>query len=99
MTDRLPRQEKPVGGVLSFISERSTVMTIIEKDGKLTIALEGRIDTGNAAQTEKEIFDAVGGRKDDTVASGNKVFDFSTLSYYSSVSEQTTSMHITDIGY
>ena len=38
-------------------------MTINEKDGKLTIFLEGRIDTNNAAQTESELFAAVGGVK------------------------------------
>ena len=48
-------------------------MTINEKDGKLTIALEGRIDTNNAAQTEKEIFDAVGGRTDDIIIDAEKL--------------------------
>ncbi len=48
-------------------------MVINEKDGKLTIALEGRIDTNNAAQTEKEIFDAVGGRKDDIIIDAEKL--------------------------
>ena len=36
-------------------------MTINNKDGKMIIALEGRIDTNNAAQTESEIFAAVDG--------------------------------------
>ena len=53
-------------------------MTINEKDGKLTIALEGRIDTNNAAQTEKEIFDAVEGK------TGEIVIDAEKLEYISS---------------
>ena len=48
-------------------------MTINEKDGKLTIALEGRIDTNNAAQTEKEIFDAVGNKTADIIIDAEKL--------------------------
>ncbi|MBR1740657.1 MAG: STAS domain-containing protein [Lachnospiraceae bacterium] len=53
-------------------------MKINEKDGKLTVFLEGRIDTNNAAQTEKEIFDAMEGK------SGDIVIDAEKLEYISS---------------
>ena len=36
-------------------------MTINEQNGKLTVALEGRIDTNNAPQVGKEIFGAAEG--------------------------------------
>ena len=36
-------------------------MTINEQNGKVTVALEGRIDTNNAPQAEKEIFGAAEG--------------------------------------
>lgn len=54
-------------------------MTMIEKDGKIIISLEGRIDSNNAAQTEKEIFDVLG-------TNGNKeiIFEAGKLSYISS---------------
>ena len=48
-------------------------MNINEKDGKLTIALEGRIDTNNAAQTEKEIFDAIGDKTADIIIDAEKL--------------------------
>lgn len=48
-------------------------MTINEKDGNLTIFLEGRIDTNNAAQTEKELFDAVGDKTDDIIIDAEKL--------------------------
>jgi uncharacterized protein (TIGR02172 family) len=52
---------------------------MIEKDGKIIISLEGRIDSNNAAQTEKEIFDVLG-------TNGNKeiIFEAGKLSYISS---------------
>ena len=53
-------------------------MTVNEKDGKVTIALEGIIHINNAAQTEKELFDAV---KDKT---GEIVIDAKKLDYISS---------------
>ena len=48
-------------------------MTVIEKDGKTTIALEGRIDTNNAAQTESEIFAAVEGKIGDIIIDAEKL--------------------------
>ena len=48
-------------------------MTVIEKDGKTTIALEGRIDTNNAAQTESEIFAAVEGKTGDIIIDAEKL--------------------------
>ena len=48
-------------------------MTVIEKDGKTTIALEGRIDTNNAAQTESEIFAAVEGKIGDIIIDAKKL--------------------------
>ncbi|MBQ9382777.1 MAG: phosphotransferase [Ruminiclostridium sp.] len=48
-------------------------MTINEKDGKITVALDGRIDTKNAPQTEKELFDAVEGRTGDIVIDAEKL--------------------------
>ena len=48
-------------------------MTINEKNGKLTICLEGRIDTNNAAQTEKEIFGAVGEKLEDIIIDAEKL--------------------------
>ena len=53
-------------------------MTVNEKDGKVTIALEGIIHINNAAQTEKELFDAV---KDKT---GEIVIDAEKVEYISS---------------
>ena len=47
------------------------------ENNTLTIFLEGRIDTSNAAQTEKEIFDAAGSRTD-------IVIDAAKLDYISS---------------
>ena len=58
--------------------ERSTSMTINKKDGKMIIALEGRIDTNNAPQTEKEIFGAVEGK------AGDIIIDAAKLEYISS---------------
>lgn len=48
-------------------------MIINEKNGKLTIALEGRIDTNNAAQTESEIFAAVEGKTEDIIIDAEKL--------------------------
>ena len=48
-------------------------MTVNEKDGKVTIALEGRIDTNNAAQTEKEMFEAVEGKTGDITIDAEKL--------------------------
>ena len=48
-------------------------MTISEKDGKIIIALEGRIDTNNAAQTESEIFAAVEGKTEDIIIDAEKL--------------------------
>ena len=48
-------------------------MRTTTENNTLTIFLEGRIDTGNAAQTEKEIFDAVGGRTDDIIIDAEKL--------------------------
>ena len=53
-------------------------MNTNETNGKLTVFLEGRIDTNNAAQTEKEIFDAV---RDKT---GEIIIDAAKLEYISS---------------
>ena len=53
-------------------------MTINEQNGKVTIALEGRIDTNNALQTEKEIFGALEGK------SGDIIIDAAKLEYISS---------------
>ena len=52
--------------------------TVSEQDGKLTVSLEGRIDTNNAAQTEREIFGAVEGR------TGEIIIDAAKLEYISS---------------
>ena len=54
------------------------LMTINEQNGKVTIALEGRIDTNNAPQTEKEIFGAVEGK------AGDIIIDAAKLEYISS---------------
>ncbi len=54
-------------------------MTINEKEGTLIISLDGRIDTNNAAQTEKEIFDAIESSGTDKVQ-----FDAAKLEYISS---------------
>ncbi|MBO6302474.1 MAG: anti-sigma factor antagonist [Ruminiclostridium sp.] len=48
-------------------------MTINEKNGKLIIFLEGRIDTNNAAQTENEIFGAVEGKTGDIIIDAEKL--------------------------
>ena len=53
-------------------------MIVNEKDGKTVIALEGRVDTNNAAQTENEIFGALEGR------SGEIIIDAQKLEYISS---------------
>ncbi len=52
-------------------------MLITENEGKLILSLEGRIDTNNAAQFEKEIIDAIGNSKDIS-------FDAENLDYISS---------------
>jgi len=49
------------------------------KNGELVIALEGRIDSNNAAQTEKEVFDVVNGNAHTTLT-----LDLSALEYISS---------------
>ena len=54
-------------------------MTLNNKDGKMIIALEGRIDTNNAAQTESEIFAAVDG-----VSGADIIIDAEKLEYISS---------------
>ncbi len=54
------------------------LMTINEQNGKVTIALEGRIDTNNAPQTEKEIFGALEGK------TGDIIIDAAKLEYISS---------------
>jgi len=43
-------------------------MNINEKDGKVIISLEGRIDSNNAAQIEKEVFDVFGANEDKEIA-------------------------------
>ncbi|MCR4605655.1 MAG: STAS domain-containing protein, partial [Eubacterium sp.] len=48
-------------------------------DGKLVISLEGRIDTNNASETEKSLFEAVEGHSDEEV-----ILDASGLEYISS---------------
>ncbi|MBR1796988.1 MAG: anti-sigma factor antagonist [Clostridiales bacterium] len=48
-------------------------MTINNKDGKLTICLDGRIDTKNAAQTESELFAAVEAKTEDIVIDAEKL--------------------------
>ncbi len=48
-------------------------------DGKLVISLEGRIDTNNASETEKSLFEAVEGHSEEEV-----VMDASGLEYISS---------------
>ena len=48
-------------------------MRITENEGKLTVYLEGRIDTNNAPQVEKEICDAVGSRSSDIVIDAEKL--------------------------
>lgn len=54
-------------------------MNINEKEGKIIISLEGRIDSNNAAQIEKEIFDAFGANESKEAA-----FDAAELEYISS---------------
>ncbi len=54
-------------------------MTINEKDGRIIISLEGRIDSNNAAQTEKDIFDIFGANEGKEIT-----FDADKLSYISS---------------
>ena len=54
-------------------------MKSTENNGKLIIALEGRIDTNNAAETEKEIFDIMGQHEGKDI-----VFDAKDLEYISS---------------
>ncbi len=49
------------------------------ENNTLSIFLEGRIDTNNAAQTEKDIFDAIGNS-----GSGDILFDAEKLEYISS---------------
>ncbi len=48
-------------------------MTTNEENGKVTIRLEGRIDTNNAPQTEKEIFGAVEGKTADITVDAEKL--------------------------
>ena len=54
-------------------------MTINNKNGQMILALEGRIDTNNAAQTENEIFAAVEGAN-----GAEPVIDAQKLEYISS---------------
>ncbi len=54
-------------------------MRIIENEGKLTVYLEGRIDTNNAPQVEKDIFAAIGQDKEKPVT-----IDAEKLEYISS---------------
>ena len=54
-------------------------MTINEKNGKVIISLEGRIDSNNAAQVEKDVFDVFGANEGKDVE-----FDASKLDYISS---------------
>ena len=49
------------------------------ENNKLSIFLEGRIDTNNAAQTEKDIFDAIGNSGSEEI-----IFDAENLEYISS---------------
>ena len=56
-------------------------MRTATENNTLTVFLEGRIDTNNAAQTEKEISDAVNGRGEDVQ---NIVIDAEALEYISS---------------
>lgn len=51
-----------------------------ENNGTLTIALEGRIDSNNAAETEKRLFERIEGRKEDSVIE----LDAEALEYISS---------------
>ena len=48
-------------------------MRITENEGKTTFYLEGRIDTNNAPQVEKEIFDAIEGKTSDIVIDAEKL--------------------------
>lgn len=48
-------------------------MTINEKNGMVTIVLDGRIDTNNAPQAEKEIFGAVEGKTSDIIIDAAKL--------------------------
>ena len=48
-------------------------MRITENEGKLTLYPEGRIDTNNAPQVEKEIFDAIAGKTSDIVIDAEKL--------------------------
>lgn len=54
-------------------------MKVTENNGTAIIILEGRIDTNNAAQAEKEIFDVL-----NTHSGGDIVFDAAKLEYISS---------------
>ena len=54
-------------------------MNIYEKDGKMVIELNGRIDTNNASAVEKEIMDAL-----NTNAEKEPIFDAENLTYISS---------------
>ena len=54
-------------------------MNINEKDGKVIISLEGRIDSNNATQIEKEVFDVFGANEGKEIA-----FDAGKLNYISS---------------
>lgn len=54
-------------------------MNVSEKDGNVVIFLEGRIDSGNALQVEKEIFGLI-----DEYAEKDIVFDAEKLDYISS---------------
>lgn len=53
-------------------------MKTVNENGTLTIFLDGRIDTNNAAQTETEIFEAVGDKPE------NVIIDAENLEYISS---------------
>ncbi len=48
-------------------------MNTNESNGVLTVFLEGRVDTNNAAQTEAELFEAVGGRTQGVVIDAAKL--------------------------
>lgn len=54
-------------------------MKTIVENNTLTVCLEGRIDTNNAAQTEKGIFDAIGNSGSEDI-----IFDAEKLEYISS---------------
>lgn len=51
----------------------------MKMDGKVIISLEGKIDSNNAAQIEKEVFDVFGANEGKEIA-----FDAGKLNYISS---------------